>query len=145
MDLPIWSTVTKLGMVVVVGMSNTHWVCHHWVRIINISFAYLFWLINSKKGKYPEDCMIWATLAKLGRWNAVTQVLSMCKVLTMCCDLLFYIRILIKYFICIFWLAYNRKGKTSRALLWIPPKAAYTVHSAKIACAQAKNRTIRVL
>ena len=47
----------KLGMWVVLGASTTHVVCHHWMRIFNASFAYLFWLANNKKDKYPEFCM----------------------------------------------------------------------------------------
>ena len=40
-----------------VDTSTTHVVCHHWMRTLNISFAYLFWLANIKKGKYLEFCM----------------------------------------------------------------------------------------
>ena len=53
----IWATVTKLGMWVLVGTSNTHWVSHHWMHIMNISLHICpDWLIT-KKGKYPVDCM----------------------------------------------------------------------------------------
>ena len=47
----------KLGMWVVMGTSTTHVVCCHRMRISNTSFAYLFWLANNKKVKYPEFCM----------------------------------------------------------------------------------------
>ena len=40
-------------MWVVVGASTTHVVCHHQMRIFDTSFAYLLWLANNKKGKYP--------------------------------------------------------------------------------------------
>ena len=36
------------------GTSTTHVVCLHQMRILNTSFAYLFWLGNNKKIKYPE-------------------------------------------------------------------------------------------
>ena len=39
------------------GISTTHVVCCHQMRIFNTSFAYLFWLANNKKIKYPEFCM----------------------------------------------------------------------------------------
>ena len=39
------------------GTSTTHVVCHHRMRIFNTSIAYLFWLANNKKFKYPELCM----------------------------------------------------------------------------------------
>ena len=39
------------------GTSTTHVVCHHRMPIFNTSFAYLFWLANNKKVKYPEFCM----------------------------------------------------------------------------------------
>ena len=42
-------TVMKLGMWVVMGTSPTHVVCRHQTRILNTSFAYLFWLANNKK------------------------------------------------------------------------------------------------
>ena len=44
-------------MWVVVDTSTTHVVCCYQMRIFNTSFAYLFWLGNNKKGKYPEFCM----------------------------------------------------------------------------------------
>ena len=47
----------KLCMWVVMGTSTTHIVCLHQMRIFNTSFAYLFWLANNKKIKYPEFCM----------------------------------------------------------------------------------------
>ena len=47
----------KLGMWVVMGTSTTHVVCHRQMRIFNTSFAYLFWLANNNKGKYPEFWM----------------------------------------------------------------------------------------
>ena len=52
-----WATVTKLGMCVVVGRSTTNVVFHHQIHIFDTSFAYLFWLANNIKGKYPEFCM----------------------------------------------------------------------------------------
>ena len=39
------------------GTSTTHVVCRHQVHIYNTSFAYLFWLANNNKVKYPEFCM----------------------------------------------------------------------------------------
>ena len=39
------------------GTSTTHVICRHRKRIFNTSFAYLFWLANNKKVKYPEFCM----------------------------------------------------------------------------------------
>ena len=51
------ATLMKLGMWVVMGTSTTHVVCCHWMCIFNTSFAYLFWLVNNKKVKYPEWCM----------------------------------------------------------------------------------------
>ena len=40
-----------------VGTSTTHVVCHHRCTYFNTLIAYLFWLANNKKGKYPEFCM----------------------------------------------------------------------------------------
>ena len=37
--------------------STTHVVYRHQMRIFNTSFAYLFWLANNKKIKYPEFCI----------------------------------------------------------------------------------------
>ena len=39
------------------GTSSTHVVCRHQMCIFSTSFAYLFWLANNKKVKYPEFCM----------------------------------------------------------------------------------------
>ena len=39
------------------GHNTTHMVRRHQMRIFNTLFAYLFWLANSKKGKYPKFCM----------------------------------------------------------------------------------------
>ena len=39
------------------GTSTTHVVCGHRMYIFNTPFAYLFWLANNKKVKYPEFCM----------------------------------------------------------------------------------------
>ena len=47
----------KLGMWVVTGTGTTHVDCHYQMCIFNTSFAYLFWLANNKKIKYPEFCM----------------------------------------------------------------------------------------
>ena len=47
----------KLCMWIVGGTSTTHVVCHPWMGIFNTSFAYLFWLANNKKVKYPEFSM----------------------------------------------------------------------------------------
>ena len=47
----------KLGVLVVVDPSTTHVVCCDQMCIFNSSFAYLFWLANNKKDKYPEFCM----------------------------------------------------------------------------------------
>ena len=44
-------------MLVVMGTSTTHVVCHHRMHIFNTSFAYQFWLANNKKVKYLEICM----------------------------------------------------------------------------------------
>ena len=44
-------------MWVVGGTSTNHVVCRHRMRIFYTSFAYLFWLANIKKIKYPELCM----------------------------------------------------------------------------------------
>ena len=52
-----WLIFVKLGMWVVGGTSTTHVVCHYWMCIFNTSLAYLFWLANNKKVKYPEFCM----------------------------------------------------------------------------------------
>ena len=52
-----WPTFLKLGMWVLGGTSTTHVVSRHWMRIFNTSFAYLFWLANNKKVKYPEFYM----------------------------------------------------------------------------------------
>ena len=55
MQLPIF---VKLGMWVVGGGTSTpHMVCRHLMCIFNTSLAYLFWLANNKKVKYPEFCM----------------------------------------------------------------------------------------
>ena len=43
-------------MWVVRGTSTTHMVFRHQMHIFNTS-AYLFWLANNKKVKYPEFCM----------------------------------------------------------------------------------------
>ena len=48
-----WLIFMKLGMWVVLDTSVTH-VCRHQIHILNSSFAYLFWLANNNKGKYPE-------------------------------------------------------------------------------------------
>ena len=37
--------------------STTYVVYHHWMLIFNTSFAYLAWLANNKKVKYPEFYM----------------------------------------------------------------------------------------
>ena len=47
----------KKGKRVLLGTSVTHMVCGHQMRILNSSFAYLFWLAITKKGKYQEFCM----------------------------------------------------------------------------------------
>ena len=47
----------KLGMWVVMGTNTTHIACRHQMHIFDTSFAYLFWLANNKKVKYPEFCM----------------------------------------------------------------------------------------
>ena len=39
------------------GTSTTHVVCRHQIRKFSTSFAYLFWLANNKKVRYPEFCM----------------------------------------------------------------------------------------
>ena len=73
----VWAAVTKLGMWVEVDSSITHILN----ALINISFAYLFWLAYNKKASIRRT--VWATVAKLGRWVAAsesTQILSMCKV-----------------------------------------------------------------
>ena len=45
-------------MWVVVYTSTIHMVCRHRMRISNtLSFAFLFWLANNKKDKYPQFCM----------------------------------------------------------------------------------------
>ena len=49
------ATLMKLGMWIMVGTNITHVVCHQEICISNISFAYLFWLANIKKGKYLES------------------------------------------------------------------------------------------
>ena len=47
----------KLGMWEVMGTSTTHVVCRHQMRIFDTLFAYLFWLANNTKIKYPEFCL----------------------------------------------------------------------------------------
>ena len=49
-----WATVTKFGMLIVVGTGINHEVCRQQIFIFNASFAYLFCLANNKKDKYPE-------------------------------------------------------------------------------------------
>ena len=44
-------------MWVVGGTSTTRIVCRHRMHIFNTSFAYLLWLANNNKVKYPEFCM----------------------------------------------------------------------------------------
>ena len=61
----VWATVTKLGMMVVVGTDITHVVCRQQICISNISFAYLFCLANNKK-KANIQSAIWATVTKPG-------------------------------------------------------------------------------
>ena len=39
------------------GHKYSRAVCRHQMHIFNTSFAYLFWLANNKKVKYPEFCM----------------------------------------------------------------------------------------
>ena len=46
-----------MWVVVDIWTNTTHVVCRHLMGIFNTSFAYLFWLANNKKGKYPEVCM----------------------------------------------------------------------------------------
>ena len=54
----VWATLMKCGIwVVMMGTSMIQVVCQNWMRTLNTSFAYLFWLANNKKGKYPEFCM----------------------------------------------------------------------------------------
>ena len=65
-----WPIFVKLGIWVVGGTSTTHVVCHHQMRIFETSFAYLLWLANYKKVKYPENS-VWATLMKLGLWVVI--------------------------------------------------------------------------
>ena len=52
-----WPIFVKLGMWVVGGTSTTHVVCRHRMRILVPHFAYLFWLDDNKKVKYPEFWM----------------------------------------------------------------------------------------
>ena len=52
-----WLIFVKLGMLVVGQASTTHMVCRHGMCIFNTSFAYLFWLANNKKVKFPEFSM----------------------------------------------------------------------------------------
>ena len=49
-----WQIFVKLDMWVVGGTSTTHVVCLHRMCIFKTSFAYLFWLANNKKVRYPE-------------------------------------------------------------------------------------------
>ena len=44
-------------MLVMVGTYITHVCCRQQMYIFNISFAYLFWLADNKKGKYPDFYM----------------------------------------------------------------------------------------
>ena len=60
----MWPTVTKLGIGVVLGTCVTHVVCHHQMRILNSSFAYLFRLAITRKANIQSS--IWATVMKLG-------------------------------------------------------------------------------
>ena len=109
------------------GTSTTHVVCHHWVRIFNILFAYLFWLGNDKKVKYPEFCMgyidetwyvgsdghniqssVWATLMKLGMW----VVMGTSTTHVICHH---HMHIFSTSFAYLFWLA-NKKNQISRVL-----------------------------
>ena len=53
----VWATLMKLGMWVVMGTSTTYVICHHRICIFDTLFAYLIWLANNKKVKYPEFCM----------------------------------------------------------------------------------------
>ena len=62
----VWATLMKLGMWVVMGTSTTHVVCRNWMRIFNASFAYLFWLANNRKVKYP------------GGGHSLSEVTGMC-------------------------------------------------------------------
>ena len=47
----------KTCMLEAVGTYITHAFCCQQICIFNISFAYLFWLANNKRGKYPEFFM----------------------------------------------------------------------------------------
>ena len=74
------------------GTSSTHVVCHYQMRIFNTSFAYLFWLANNKKVKYPEVCMGYVDET----WyvdSGGTQVLPMCFVITKCAYLIPHLHI----------------------------------------------------
>ena len=81
-----WPIFVKLVMWVVGGTSITHAVFRHRMHIFNTctSFAYLFWLANIKKVKYPECCMGYID----GTWyvgsDAWAQVLAMRSVVIEC-------------------------------------------------------------
>ena len=97
-----WPIFVKLGMWVVLSASITHIVCCHQMCILNSSFAYVFWLVNNNKVKYPEvygdcsdeTCYVGATGLK---YNPCVLLLSM--------------YILSTSFAYLFWLADNNKVK----------------------------------
>ena len=72
------------------------------MRILNISFAYLFWLANNKTGKYPEYCMGYSGET----WYVGSSELK-CYPFTLSSPM----HMLNSSFAYLFWLANNKKGK----------------------------------
>ena len=101
----VWATLMKLGMWVLMGISATHVVCRHQMRIFNTSFGYLFWLANNKK-KSNIQSSVWATLMKRGtqktRVNHLTNLNHSGSVhgqndSNMCEKWVFFVRVLTHY------------------------------------------------
>ena len=99
----VWATLMKLGMWVVMGTSTTHLVCCHRMRMFNTSFAYLLWLANNKKVKYPEFCMgyideTWYVGSDGHKYYPLWSVVTKCGIFN-------------TSFAYLFWLANNKQIK----------------------------------
>ena len=95
-----WNFCKTWYMRIVVDTSTTyHVACRHRMCIFNTSFAYLLWLANNNKGKYPEFCMGYSD-----------------KTCHMVCH--HQMHIFNTSFAYLFWLANNKKGKYPEFCTW---------------------------
>ena len=91
-------------------------VCCHQMCIFNTSFAYLFWLANYKKDKYPEFCM--------GYSDETWYVVVVGRNIT---NMVWHhqMHIFDTSFAYLFWVANNNKGKYSEFCLGYSDKTCY--------------------